>query len=138
MKALQPKSDKCIFVGYSKYVKGYRLLQPHCNEIIIRRKFKFDENPVPYKLDLGFVPSSSCELYSAFFPSFVPILASSYDDDNEDENPTLPSHLPPNDSFELEPAPAPSLPRWVHSKWEAVGDLVGDPSYQHQTRSQFQ
>jgi hypothetical protein len=43
-KALQPKSEKCIFVGYSEDVKGYRLLQPHCNEIIIRRDVKFDEN----------------------------------------------------------------------------------------------
>jgi transposase InsO family protein len=33
-KALQPKSEKCIFVGYSKDVKGYRLLQPHSNEVI--------------------------------------------------------------------------------------------------------
>jgi hypothetical protein len=30
-KALQPKSEKCIFVGYFEDVKGYRLLQPHCN-----------------------------------------------------------------------------------------------------------
>lgn len=29
-KALQPKSKKCIFVGYFKDVKGYRL-QPHSN-----------------------------------------------------------------------------------------------------------
>jgi hypothetical protein len=36
-KALQPKSEKCIFVGYFEYVKGYIILQPHCNEIIIRR-----------------------------------------------------------------------------------------------------
>jgi hypothetical protein len=43
-KALQPKSEKCIFVGYSEDVKGYRLLQTHCNEIIIRRDVKFDEN----------------------------------------------------------------------------------------------
>ena len=27
-KALQPKSEKCIFVGYSEDVKCYRLLQP--------------------------------------------------------------------------------------------------------------
>jgi hypothetical protein len=27
-KALQPKSEKCIFVGYSEDVKGYILLQP--------------------------------------------------------------------------------------------------------------
>jgi hypothetical protein len=36
-KALQPKSKKCIFVGYFEDVKGYILFQPHCNEIIIRR-----------------------------------------------------------------------------------------------------
>jgi hypothetical protein len=34
-KGLQPKSEKCIFVGYFEDVKGYRLLQPHSNEIII-------------------------------------------------------------------------------------------------------
>jgi hypothetical protein len=33
-KALQPKSDKCIFVAYFEDVKGYKLLQPHPNEII--------------------------------------------------------------------------------------------------------
>jgi hypothetical protein len=43
-KALQPKSEKCIFVGYSEDVKGYRLLRSHCNEIIIKRDVKFDEN----------------------------------------------------------------------------------------------
>jgi hypothetical protein len=34
-KDLQPKSEKCIFVGYSEDVKGYRILQTHSNEIII-------------------------------------------------------------------------------------------------------
>jgi hypothetical protein len=57
---------------------------------------------------------------------------------SEDENPPLPAHLPPDESIEHEPTPTPSLPRWVHSTQEAVGDLVGDPSYQHQTHSQFQ
>ena len=28
-KVLKPKSEKCIFVGYSKYVKGYRILFPN-------------------------------------------------------------------------------------------------------------
>ena len=34
--ALQPKSEKCIFVGYSEDVKGYILLQTHSHDIIIR------------------------------------------------------------------------------------------------------
>jgi hypothetical protein len=42
-KSLQPKSEKCIFVGYFEDVKGYRILQPHFNKIIIRRDVKFDE-----------------------------------------------------------------------------------------------
>jgi hypothetical protein len=36
-KALQPKSEKCIVVDYSKYFKGYKILQPRSNEIIIIR-----------------------------------------------------------------------------------------------------
>jgi hypothetical protein len=52
-------------------------------------------------------------------PSFVPILVSSSDDDNEDENTPAPAHLPPNESFETElalaPALAPPLPRWFCS-----------------------
>jgi predicted nucleotidyltransferase len=56
-KALQPKSDKCIFVGYYKDVKGYRLLQLHSNEIIIRSDVKFDENLLACDPNLVFVPS---------------------------------------------------------------------------------
>ena len=123
MKSLHPKSEKCIFVGYFEDVKGYRLLQPNCNEIIIRRDVKFDENLL------------SCEPSSTFVPSFVPILISSSDDDSKDENPPLPAHLPLDDSIKPELAPAPPLPRWVCSTREAVGDLVSDPSYQHQTHS---
>jgi hypothetical protein len=115
-KDLQPKSEKCIFVGYSEDVKGYRLLQPHSNEIIIRRDVKFDENILACEPNLMFVPSLACEPSSTFVPSFVPILvSSSSDDDSEDENPPPPAHLPPDESIEHEPAPTPQLPRWVHS-----------------------
>jgi hypothetical protein len=135
---LRPKSEKCIFVGYSEYVKGYRLLQPHCNETIIRRYVKFDENLLACEPNSTIVPSSACEPSSAFVPSSVPILVSSLYDDNEDENPPLPTHLPPDESFEPEPTPVPPLPRWVCSTREAVGGLVNDPSYQLRTCSQFQ
>jgi hypothetical protein len=149
-KAFQPKSEKCIFVGYSEDVKGYRLLQPHCNEIIIRRDVKFDENIlvcdpnstiVPYSAhepSSTFVPSSACKPSSTFVTSYVPVLVSSSDDDSEDENTPPPTHLHPNESFEPKTTTTPLLPRWVHSTRDAVGDLVGDPSDQHHTCSQFQ
>jgi len=145
MKALQPKSEKCIFVGYFEDVKGNRLLQPHCNEIIIRKDVKFDENILACKPNSASVPSlvckpnstyvssSACEPSSTFVSSHV--LVSSSDDDNEDENPPPLAHLPPYESFEPAPTPSPPLPRWVISMRNAVGDLVDDLSYQRRTRS---
>jgi hypothetical protein len=138
MESLQPKSEKCIFVRYSKDVKGYKLLQPHCNEIIIRRDVKFDENPLACEPNSVIVPSLDYEPSSVFVPYSIPILVSSLDDDNEDENPPLLAHLPLDESIELEPTPTPPLPRWVRSTREATGDLVGDPSDQCQIRSQFE
>jgi hypothetical protein len=156
-KALQPKSEKHIFVGYSEDVKGYRLLQTHCNEIFIRRDVNVDENHLACEPNLTFMRYLACEPNSVFIPYlacepnsmvvpssaclpssvFVPssILVSYSDDDNEDENPPPPSHLPPDESFEPEPTLSPPLPRWVHSTREVVGDLVGDPSDQRWTRS---
>jgi hypothetical protein len=151
-KALQPKSEKCIFVGHSEDVKSYRLLQQHCNEIIIRRDVKFDENLLACEPNLTFMPSSTCEPNLMFVPSsscepslvFVPyfvriiVYSSSLDDDNEDENPPLPAHLPPDESIEPEPTLAPLLPRWVPSTREVASDLVDDPLDQRRTCSQFQ
>jgi hypothetical protein len=75
-KSLQPKSEKCIFVGYSKDVKVYEFLQPHCNEIIIRRDVKFDENLLACEPNSTFVPSLAYEPSFIFVPSSVPILIS--------------------------------------------------------------
>jgi hypothetical protein len=132
---LQPKSEKCILVCYSEDVKGYRLIQSHCNEIIIRRDVKFDENILACKPNSTIVPSSACEPSSMFFPSYD--LVSSSDDESEDENPPPHARPPPDESFEPKPTPTPPLPRWVHSTQEAVGDFVDDPSDQHQTCSKF-
>jgi hypothetical protein len=85
------------------------------------------------------VTFSACEPCSTFVPSSASIIvSSSSDDDSEDENPPLPAHLPLDEFVEHELALVPQLPRWVRSTREAVGDLVDDPSYQHQTHSQFQ
>jgi hypothetical protein len=136
----------CI-LGYLEGVKGYILIQPHCNKIIIRRDTKIDENVLDYKPNSTFVPSSACKASYTFVPSstckessmFVPssvptLVSSSSNDDSEDENPPLPAHLPLDESIEPKPTPTPSLPRWVCSKREATSDIVGDPS----TCSQFQ
>ena len=133
-KALQPKSEKCIFVGYSEDVKGYRILHPHSHDIIIRRDVKFDENILSCEPNLGGVPYLACEPDSAIMPSSssssnfldrFPTLVS--DDDSEDENPPPHAHVP-------HIAPAPMPPRWVCSTCE----VAGDPRDQCRTRSQFQ
>ena len=132
-KALQLKSEKCIFVRYSEDVEGYRLLQPHSHDIIIRRDVKFDENILAYKPNLAGVPSLACEPNSTIVPSstskFLDIFPTPFsNDESEDENPPLPAHVPPI-------APAPILLRWVCSTCEAAGDLASDPRDQRRTRS---
>ena len=110
-KALQPKSEKCIFAGYSEDVKGYRLLRPHSHDIIIRRDVEFDENLLACEPNLAGVPSlahdpdlmivpASSSSYSNFLDRFPTLV--SYDD-SEDENPPPPTRVPLV-------APAPMLP----------------------------
>ena len=133
-KALQPKSEKCIFIGYLEDVKGYRILQPHSHDIVIRRDVKFDENLLAYEPNLAGVPSLAREPDSTIVPSssssnlFDRFPTPVSDGDSEDENPPPPAHIPPI-------ALAPMLPRWVHSTCEAIGDIGGDPRDQRQTRS---
>ena len=43
-KALDPQSIECIFVGYPDGVKGYRLLIPSTDKLIIERSVKFEES----------------------------------------------------------------------------------------------
>ena len=100
---MQTKSEKCIFVGYFEDVKGYRLLQPHSHDIIIRRDVKFDENLLACEPNLKGVPSLACELDSAIVPSSFSSSSNLlnrfpnpvFDNDSEDENPPPPAHVPP-------------------------------------------
>jgi hypothetical protein len=103
---------RSLFLLDSEDIKYYKLLQPHSNEIIIRRDVKFDETILDYEPNLEFVPSSACDTSSTFVSYSVSILVSySLDDDSE-------------------PAPEPLLPRWVCSTREETGDISVDPSDQ--------
>lgn len=94
-KALEPKSEKCISVGYSEDIKGYRVLQPNSIEISIRRDVKLDENISSCESNSTFVLSSACNPESMY----VPFCSSSLDNtpsdaNNNDENPPLPTLVP--------------------------------------------
>eukprot|EP00253_Pinus_taeda_P021382 PITA_21382 len=119
-KALEPKSEKCIFVGYSENVKGYRFIPLKSKNVIIRRDVKFAENILAYEPSSADVPPLS-------IPSTSENISSSHDD-SEDDNPPPPSQDPPS---------APQLPKWVRATRDATGALEGDPTDQQRTRSQF-
>ena len=99
-KALEPKSEKCNFVGYSEDVKGYRLLQPNSTKNIIRRDVKFNENVLSYEPNVAYLPSSACDPDLADVPSSFSLIDStsfitSSNDDSDDENPPPPALAPP-------------------------------------------
>lgn len=108
------------FFGYSEDVKGYRILPLKSKNVIIRRDVKFIENISAYEPSSTDVPPLSI---SSTFENI-----SSSDDESKDDNPPPPSQNPPS---------SPQLPKWVCATQDATGTLVGDPTDQRRTRSQF-
>src|SRR5882757_1622670 len=45
-KALQHQSQECLFVGYSEYSKGYKLINLSTNKSFIERRVQFQEEPL--------------------------------------------------------------------------------------------
>jgi len=119
-KALEPKSENFIFVGYSKDVKRYRLIPLTFKNFIIRRHLKFAENISAYEPSSAEMPPLSI---SSTFENISPL-----DDESEDDNPPTPSQ---------DPSSAPQLPKWVRATRDAAGTLLGGPTYQQRTRSMF-
>eukprot|EP00253_Pinus_taeda_P007153 PITA_07153 len=98
-KALEPKSEKCIFFRYSEDVKGYKLILLKSKNVIIRRDVKFVEYILAYEPFSTDVPPFS-------IPSTSENISSSYDDSED-------------------PPSAPKLPKWVceylgHPYWEVT------------------
>jgi hypothetical protein len=105
---------------WSEDVKAYILLQPHSNQIIIRKDVKIDEYLSTCEPNSVFDPSSSY-IPSLMFVRYAlsnfyvsdPILVYSSYDDSEDENIPLNAHLPLVESIEHELALALQLPRSI-------------------------
>ena len=91
------KSERCFFIGYFEYVKVYRLVQTNSIEITIRKYTNLHEDLSTYEPDSTFVPSLTCKPSSSISSPFdnTPTLFSSFYDDNDDENPPLPTQIPP-------------------------------------------
>ena len=62
------------FVGYSKHVKGYRLLQPKSNYIIIRKYVKFYENILAYEPNSTLVPRLAFNPSSLIVPTSMSMI----------------------------------------------------------------
>lgn len=80
---LQPKTTKCVFLGYASQYKGYICFDVSRNKYYISRHVVFNELDFPYK-DLIFhnhksiLPESSSNLFhSTFIPTLDNILVSS-------------------------------------------------------------
>ena len=90
-----------MFFYYYKYVRGYRIIKSHYNDIIIRIYVNFDENisdhepnsmSIPY---VAYKPSSTLMLPST--PNILDIVPNTTyyfeDDYGEDENALPPPHF---------------------------------------------
>lgn len=53
-KVLEPQSKYCIFRGYPNGVKGYQLINPMTNQLIIIRSVRFKEGSSSISLDNAF------------------------------------------------------------------------------------
>ncbi|CAA7059937.1 unnamed protein product [Microthlaspi erraticum] len=68
-----PKSLKCVFMGYSAKLKGYRCLYPPTGRVYISRHVIFDENRFPFQDEyLSQHSPATTSLSKAWLQSFVP------------------------------------------------------------------
>ena len=73
------QSKPCIFVGYPKDVKGYKLLDSDTHELLISRSVRFDERP-------------SQHLVSSYDDPSFELTAPAHENDLEEQSAS--THLP--------------------------------------------
>ena len=99
-KELQHMSENCICFFF-KYVRGYRIIKSHSNDIIIIINVNFDENISDHEPNSMSIPSVAYKPSSTLMlPStpnvldIVPNTTSYFEDDySEDENALPPPHF---------------------------------------------
>src|ERR1044072_5849323 len=55
---LDPKSRRCIFIGYNKGVKGYKLWDPIKKKVLISRGVMFDEKSILNRSEVTNIPET--------------------------------------------------------------------------------
>ena len=118
-KALQPQSQECLFVGYSEYSRGYKLINLRTNKYFIERSVQFEEEP----LAVVEVEESS----SSPQPLIVSEETNEFDDFDMYDNDDL--IVDPNISTRL---------KWEEKTIQVAGELAGNPRDPMRTRSQFE
>ena len=105
---MQPQRKECLFVGYSKYSKGYKLIKFSTNKSFIERSVQFKEEPLA-AVEVG-ESSSSPE----------PFIVS------EETNEFADSDMSNNDYLIADPN-IPTIPKWVAKTIHVAGELARNP-----------
>jgi hypothetical protein len=116
-KALDPQSRTCIFVGYPKCVKDYRLIDPSTDNIIIERSVQFEESPMQASQEPHVETSTP------------PLVLDAQDDASSHSHQNSDLIYESNSKYDEHANYDPhQFPKWAQSTLHAIGDLVGDPS----------
>ena len=143
-KKLDPKSHKCIFIGYSEDSKAYRLFDPSTQGVIISRDVQFHEVSHPPAsvephVTLDLPPSTVTPV------TVTPITVTTVSNSPSSSSVTNPvmsspssSSIPPDICEDNSVVPSTQiLPTWARKTLESAGNEISLPSDTRRTRSDF-
>ncbi|KAK4305130.1 hypothetical protein Pmani_022962 [Petrolisthes manimaculis] len=109
---LDPKSVKCIFLGYGSEVKGYRLFDLEKKRILNSRDVTFDESNYEFKKEKDVVQTETPTIEIMHSEEWVS------DDDDDDEHLDLPVRV----------SERVKRPPDMYGEWVSVGHNTSDPT----------